>query len=144
MKVVIMGCGRVGSQLAIDLDRAGHDVTVLDLKASQFERFLPPDFRGRKVVGDGRDQDVLRRAGVEGADAFVSCTQGDNRNVMAAQMAKILFNVPRVVCRIYDPIREEMYHMLGLRTISPTKVGAALLMRALMEEDEAPAAAASN
>jgi len=134
MKVVIMGCGRVGAQLAASLDRDGHDVTVLDLREAQFERFLPEDFHGRKVVGDGRDQDVLRKAGVEGADAFVSCTAGDNRNVMAAQMAKVLFDVPRVVCRIYDPLREEMYKMLGLRTISPTKVGAKLLMDALMED----------
>jgi trk system potassium uptake protein len=134
MKVVIMGCGRVGAQLATSLDRDGHEVTVLDLRESQFERFLPDDFRGRKIVGDGRDQDVLRRAGVEGADAFVACTAGDNRNVMAAQMAKVIFDVPRVVCRIYDPLREEMYKMLGLRTISPTKVGAKLLMDALMED----------
>lgn len=131
MKVVIMGCGRVGAQLATSLDREGNDVTVLDLSASKFERFLPDNFGGRKIVGDGRDQDVLRNAGVEGADAFVACTAGDNRNVMAAQMAKIVFNVPRVVCRIYDPLREEMYKMLGLRTISPTKVGAELLMQAL-------------
>lgn len=137
MKVVIMGCGRVGAQLATSLDRDGHDVTVLDMRGSQFERFLPEDFGGRKIVGDGRDQDVLRNAGVEGADAFVSCTAGDNRNVMAAQMAKVIFNVPRVVCRIYDPLREEMYQMLGLRTISPTKVGAELLMDALLA-DEAP------
>ncbi len=147
MKVVIMGCGRVGAQLATNLDREGHDVTVLDLSASKFERFLADDFGGRKVVGDGRDQDVLRNAGVEGADAFVACTAGDNRNVMAAQMARIVFNVPRVVCRIYDPLREEMYKMLGLRTISPTKVGAELLMQALTAdsaEDEAVVNAGAN
>ena len=97
MKVVIMGCGRVGALLATSLDRDGHEVTVLDLRASQFERFLPAEFAGRRVVGDGRDQDVLRAAGVEDADAFVACTQGDNRNVMAAQMARTLFNVPRAV-----------------------------------------------
>jgi trk system potassium uptake protein TrkA len=136
MKIVIMGCGRVGAQLATSLDRDGHDVTVLDMRGSQFERFLPDDFGGRKLVGDGRDQDTLRDAGVEGADAFVACTAGDNRNVMAAQMAKLLFNVPRVVCRIYDPLREEMYKMLGLRTISPTKVGAQLLMDALLDESD--------
>ena len=147
MKVVIMGCGRVGAQLATNLDREGHDVTVLDLSASKFERFLADDFGGRKVVGDGRDQDVLRNAGVEGADAFVACTAGDNRNVMAAQMARIVFNVPRVVCRIYDPLREEMYKMLGLRTISPTKVGAELLMLALTADsaaDEAVVNASTN
>ncbi len=147
MHVVIMGCGRVGAQLATNLGREGHDVTVLDLSASKFERFLADDFGGRKVVGDGRDQDVLRNAGVEGADAFVACTAGDNRNVMAAQMARILFNVPRVVCRIYDPLREEMYRMLGLRTISPTKVGAELLMQALTAdsaEGEAVVNASTN
>lgn len=137
MKVVIMGCGRVGALLATDLDAAGHEVTILDLRASQFERFLPADFHGRKVVGDGRDQDVLRGANVPGADAFVACTQGDNRNVLAAQMARVLFKVPRVVCRIYDPIREELYRSLGLRTISPTRVGAALLMQALIAEQTA-------
>jgi trk system potassium uptake protein TrkA len=144
MKVVIMGCGRVGAQLATILDREGHDVTVLDIRGSQFERFLPDDFGGQKLVGDGRDQDVLRDAGVEGADAFVSCTAGDNRNVMAAQMAKVIFNVPRVVCRIYDPLREEMYKMLGLRTISPTKVGAKLLMDALLQETDEQAVANAN
>jgi len=147
MKVVIMGCGRVGAQLANQLDAEGHDVTVLDLRARQFERFLVPTFSGRKVIGDGRDQDVLRDAGVEGADAFVACTAGDNRNVMAAQIAKLIFNVPRVVCRIYDPMREELYKMLGLRTISPTKVGAELLMQALQEDpaaDEAGTHAATR
>jgi trk system potassium uptake protein TrkA len=116
------------------LDRDGHQVTVLDWSAGAFGR-LPSGFRGRRLVGNGIDQDVLRRAGVESADAFVACTQGDNRNVMAAQIAKHIFNVPRVVCRIYDPIREEMYHLLGLRTISPTKVGAQLLMQAIEEEE---------
>lgn len=144
MKVVIMGCGRVGAQLATSLDRAGHEVTVLDMRASQFARFLPADFHGRKIVGDGRDQDTLRKAGVSGADAFVACTQGDNRNVMAAQMARVIFKVPRVVCRIYDPMREEMYKMFGLRTISPTKVGAQLLMDALVEDDDAREAAGAR
>jgi trk system potassium uptake protein TrkA len=116
-----MGCGRVGSTLAAKLDREGHEVTVLDLEAGQFRR-LPPDFGGRSLVGNGIDQDVLRRAGIEEADAFAAVTQGDNRNVMAAQIAKDVFNVHRVICRIYDPIREEFYAGLGLTTISPTKV----------------------
>ena len=85
-------------------------------------------------MGNGIDQEVLSRIGVGEADAFVVVTQGDNRNVMAAQMAKHLFGVPRVVCRIYDPIREELYHKLGLETISPTKVGARLLKEALERE----------
>jgi trk system potassium uptake protein TrkA len=127
MKVIIMGCGRAGSELAIELDREGHEVTVLDVNAYQFTRFLPETFGGRKVTGNGIDQDALRRAGIEQADAFVATTSGDNRNVMAAQIAKHIFGVSRVVCRIYDPIREQMYHKLGLRTISPTKIQAQLL-----------------
>lgn len=134
-----MGCGRVGAQLATMLDRAGHDVTVLDNQANAFAR-LPANFRGRALVGNGIDQDVLRRAGIEGCDAFVACTQGDNRNVMSAQIAKYIFNVPRVVCRIYDPIREEMYRMLGLSTISPTKIGAQMLKEAIENGVEQPRA----
>jgi trk system potassium uptake protein TrkA len=126
-----MGCGRAGSELATTLDKEGHDVTVLDINEYQFERFLPESFRGRTIRGNGIDQDLLRKAGIEQADAFIATTAGDNRNVMASQIAKHIFNVPRVVCRIYDPIREEMYHNLGLRTISPTRVGARLLKEAL-------------
>lgn len=133
MKVIIMGCGRVGAELAATLDREGHEVTVLDINPDSFRR-LPASFKGQRVVGNGIDQDVLRRIGIEQADVFVSVTQGDNRNVMAAQMAKHLFGVPRAVSRIYDPIREEIYHELGLETISPTKVGARLLKEALERE----------
>jgi trk system potassium uptake protein TrkA len=88
-------------------------------------------FSGTTVVGNGVDVDVLRRVGTADADAFVSVTQGDNRNVMAAQIAQHIFHVKQVVCRIYDPIREELYHSLGLKTISPTKVGAQLMKEAL-------------
>ncbi len=123
MKVVIMGCGRVGSQLATRLDGENHEVTILDLNAHQFQRFLPESFGGRKITGNGVDQDVLRRAGIEDADAFVALTQGDNRNITASQVAKHIFDVQRVVCRIKDPIREEMYNELGLRTVSPTRMG---------------------
>jgi len=136
MKVVIMGCGRVGAELASMLDQEGHAVIVLDVNPDSFRR-LPHDFGGTRVVGNGIDQEVLARMGVSEADAFVAVTQGDNRNVMAAQMAKHLFGVPRAVCRIYDPIREEIYHDLGLETISPTKVGARLLKEVL---ERAPAA----
>lgn len=131
MNVVIMGCGRVGAELATTLDREGHHVTILDLNNDQFRRRLPSEFGGRAMVGNGIDMDALRRAGIEHADAFVAVTQGDNRNVMAAQIAQHIFNVPRVVCRIYDPIREEIYHTLGIETISPTRVGAQLLKERL-------------
>ena len=127
MNVIIMGCGRGGAELATTLDREGHAVTILDVNAHQFTRFLPETFGGRKMVGNGIDQDTLLRAGIEDADAFVAVTAGDNRNVMAAQIAKHIFGVERVVCRFSDPIREQMYSELGLRTLSPTKIIAGLL-----------------
>ena len=141
MKIIIMGCGRVGSELATTLDQEGHEVTILDVNTYQFTRFLPETFRGRQITGNAIDQDVLRTAGIEQADAFVAVTSGDNRNVMACQIAKHIFDVPRVVCRIYDPIREQMYHKLGLRTISPTKVGARLLKDALEAPETEPVGA---
>lgn len=126
MNVVIMGCGRVGARLATMMDAEGHKVTILDIEPYSFRR-LPANFSGIALVGNGIDEDSLRKAEIEKADVFVAVTQGDNRNVMAAQIAKHIFNVPKVVCRIYDPIREEMYQTLGIKTISPTKVGAELL-----------------
>jgi trk system potassium uptake protein len=126
MKIVIMGCGRVGARLASILDEDGHDVTVLDNDTYSFRR-LPASFGGTALFGNGIDEEALKKAGIEGADVFVALTQGDNRNVMSCQIARHIFNVPRVVCRIYDPLREEMYSSLGLETLSPTKVFAQLL-----------------
>lgn len=133
MKVVIMGCGRVGAMLAGMLADDGHDVTVLDIRQESFKR-LSPTFKGKRHVGNGIDQDVLARIGVAESDAFFAVTQGDNRNVMATQMAKHIFGVQRALCRIYDPIREEMYRGLGLETISPTIVGATLLKEKLNKQ----------
>ena len=121
-----MGCGRVGAQLAELLDGNGHQVTVLDTDAYSFRR-LPPTFNGTALLGNGTDEDVLKRAGIEEADAFVAVTQGDNRNVMAAQIAKHIFNVPKVICRIYDPLRRELYSTLGLEAFSPTTIFAQML-----------------
>jgi trk system potassium uptake protein TrkA len=126
MKILIMGCGRVGARLASLLDEDGHQVTILDIDTYSFRR-LPPSFGGTALYGNGIDEEVLRKAGIEDVDIFVALTQGDNRNVMSCQIAKHIFNVPRVVCRIYDPLREEMYSALGLETISPTKVFSQLL-----------------
>ena len=126
MNIIIMGCGRVGAQLAALLDRDGHKVTVLDVEQYSFRR-LPDNFGGTALVGDGTDEDSLKEAGFEDAYVFVSVTQGDNRYVMAAQIAKHIFNVPKVVCRIYDPLRKDMYSALGLETMSPTIVGANIL-----------------
>ncbi len=126
MKVVIMGCGRVGAQLAALLDEDGHKITVLDNNSYSFRR-LPPSFGGNALFGQGLDQEALKRADIEGADVFIAVTQGDNRNIMAAQIAKHIFNVPRVICRIYDPLREELYNTLGIEALSPTKIFAQML-----------------
>jgi len=123
MRVVILGCGRVGAYLARTLAGEGHEVAVIDENRPAFAR-LDPDFPGKVVVGTGIDEDVLRQAGIEQADAFVAVTDGDNTNVMAAQVAKDIFGVARVICRIYDPLREEIYRALGLETICPTLWGA--------------------
>ncbi|MCX5993732.1 MAG: TrkA family potassium uptake protein [Chloroflexi bacterium] len=128
--IVIMGCGRVGGKLASMFDAAGHKVTVLDLDAYSFRR-LPPTFSGTALIGNGTDEEMLRKAGIEGANAFIALTQGDNRNVMAAQIAKNIFKVPRVICRIYDPLRKDIYEQLGLESISPTEVFADLLFNRL-------------
>jgi len=139
-KVCIMGCGRVGATLAAELSRNGDQVLILDTDPTAF-RFLPDDFVGTKVVGNGIDLDVLRRLGIEGMDVFVSATRGDNRNVMAAQIAKHIFGVPVVASRVFDPLREEMYRNMGLRTINPTRVQAMRLRRIIeaKSDDEANA-----
>ena len=126
MKIVIMGCGRVGAQIARLLEQEGHEITVLDTDAYSFRR-LPPDFKGTALLGNGMDEEILRRAGIEEADVFVAMTQGDNRNVMAAQIAKHIFNVPRVISRIYDPLRQELYDTLGIEAFSPTTIFAELV-----------------
>ena len=131
MKIVILGCGRVGSTLATMLDRAGHTVSIIDYSNEAFQR-LQPDFSGTTIVGNGVDEEVLVRAGIKEADAFAAVTNGDNRNIMASQIAKEIFKVKKVMCRIYDPIREETYHELGLETISPTIVGAQMFFDALV------------
>ena len=118
-----MGCGRVGARVAQMLTLAGHEVTVMDISSSAFGR-LGPEFKGATVLGDATDQEVLKRAGIERADAFLAATQGDNRNIMASQIAKHVFGVKRVVTRIYDPLRSDTFHDLGLQAISPTIIGA--------------------
>ncbi|MDY6908005.1 MAG: TrkA family potassium uptake protein [Chloroflexota bacterium] len=130
MNVIIMGCGRVGAHLARLLEEEGHQVTILDTDHYSFRR-LPAEFKGTALICDGTDEDSLRKAGIEQADAFVAVTQGDNRNVMAAQIAKYMFNVPKVVCRIYDPIRQELYRSLGLEAMSPTTLGVKVLREAI-------------
>jgi trk system potassium uptake protein TrkA len=122
----------MGAWLATLLDAEGHQVTILDIDSHSFAR-LPATFKGTTLLGDGTDEDSLINAGIENADAFVAVTQGDNRNVMAAQIAKHIFNIRRVLCRVYDPLREELYQTLGLESICPTVVGAQLLKEKLVK-----------
>ncbi len=135
MKVIIMGCGRVGARVASVLDHNGHDVTVIDTESRSFRR-LPADFSGQTIVGTGIDADVLRQAGIEEADAFIAATNGDNRNIMAAQVAQKVFEVPVVVCRIYDPVREDTYRKLGLATVCPTTLISAHILDHVMSASE--------
>jgi trk system potassium uptake protein len=138
LRLLIVGCGRVGSQVASNMDRAGHEVVIVDRDPNAFSRastrgVLTRDFRGEQVVGNGTDVDVLRRAGIEHADGFVAVTEGDNRNIFASQIAKHVFKVPHVVTRIYDPERAEAYEKLGLHTICPTIEGSKHIETSLME-----------
>jgi len=139
VRVLIVGCGRVGSRLASELSDQGHEITVIDRDQAKLNLAAtrgaldPATFKGSVVVGDGCDAEVLRRSGVEDADAFVALTEGDNRNIMAAQIAQHVFKVPRVVCRIYDPVREEAYRKMGLNTYCPTVLGAETVTKMLME-----------
>ena len=139
MFVIIMGCGRMGAALATMLEEDGHKVAVLDIDKFAFDH-LPSNFRGQKILGDGTDQDTLRRAGADFADAFVAATRGDNRNALASQVAKYVFDIERVGSVIFDPIREEVYRELGLRTINPTNLEARLLRESIeRDNDEVPA-----
>jgi len=119
VKVVVVGCGRVGAALAEAFDSSGHEVVVLDLSTSAFER-LHTSFSGSAVRGDGTDEDVLRRAGAEDADLFLALTEGDNRNVMAAQLALESLGAGRVIAKINDPVRAAAYASLGIATLCRT------------------------
>lgn len=119
MKLVIVGCGRVGAALAEAFDNAGHDVVILDTSTRSFDR-LSSEFKGQAVRGDGTDEDVLRKAGADGADYFLALTEGDNRNVMAAQVAVEKFSVGKALAKINDPVRAAAYAELGIATVCRT------------------------
>ncbi len=133
-KIVILGCGRVGSTLARQMSGEGHDVTVLDQTSDSFRR-LGTKFKGQRLVGSGLDQDLLKRAHLGDADVFIAVTQGDNTNIMAAQIAREVFAVPRVMARIYDPIRAQAYREMGITTLCTTTLAAGLLHDAALGEN---------
>lgn len=131
MRVIIVGCGRVGARVAAELDQRGEHVTVIDADARAFSR-LPQTFKGETVRGNGTDEDVMRGAGAEQADIVMALTEGDNRNALAAQLAKHRFGAPRVIAKINDPLRGEAYRALGIETICRTiMLGDALVVAAV-------------
>lgn len=125
MFIIILGCGRQGARLALLLEQENHNVTIIDNNMQAFKRL--ENFKGNRFLGNGIDIDTLRLAGVERADAFAAVTNGDNTNLMAAQVAQKIFNVPKVVCRVYDPRRAGIYYDLGLQTVCSTTVGARMV-----------------
>ena len=133
MHVVIMGCGRVGSSLATDLEAAGHTVAVIDQAREAFRR-LGPNFKGKTVTGVGFDRDVLREAGIQDADAFAAVSNGDNSNILAARVARETYGVQNVVARIYDPGRAEIYQRLGIPTVATVLWATDQIMRRLLPE----------
>jgi trk system potassium uptake protein TrkA len=133
MHVVIMGCGRVGSLLALELESNGHTVAVIDQTKEAFRR-LGPDFKGRTVTGVGFDRDTLLEAGIEGAQAFAAVSNGDNSNILAARVARESFGVTNVVARIYDPGRAEIYQRLGIPTVATVLWAADQILRRLTPE----------
>jgi len=134
MKIIIMGCGRVGLQVSQLLVEHGHEVTVIDHDANALAR-LGPDFRGKVVQGLGFDKNVLIEAGVETAEGFIAASSSDNANIVAGRIARHIFRVPRVVARLYDPVRAEVYQRLGLTTISSTQWGAERIVEVVTHSD---------
>ena len=134
MKIIVMGCGRVGSQVSLVLSKNGHDVTVID-HDNNAENRLGTNFRGKLLRGLGFDRHVLMEAGIEYCDAFAAVSSSDNANIVAARIARTIFKVPRVIARLYDPRRAEIYQRLGLMTISTTTWGAERIFELITHSD---------
>ena len=138
MHAVILGCGRVGSAISVDLAKAGHSVAVIDKRADAFDR-LPPGFEAQKVVGVGFDRDVLEKAGIAKAaedGAFIAVTNGDNSNIVSARIAREHYHVKRVIARIYDPRRAEIYEKLNIPTVASARWAASQIQFLLFHGKE--------
>lgn len=133
MRILIVGCGRVGSRLATDFVAEGHWVSIVDQRQEAFRR-LPERFPGHLVLGTGIDEDVLRSAGIESTDVFIAVTEDDNTNIMAAQIAQVIYGVPKVILRIYDPDRAEVYRDLGLTVVCPTRTVADMIEQQVRQD----------
>lgn len=132
MNVMIVGCGRVGSQLALLLASEGHNVSIIDKNKESLKR-LGMTFNGVAVLGNGFDEKLLKELKIDRQDAFVAVTSGDNTNLMASQVAKTIFKVPRVIARVYDPTRANVYRSFGLDIISGTVLVAAMIRDKIIE-----------
>lgn len=135
MRYVIMGCGRVGAEVTVQLSRSGHDVAVIDKRPEAFDR-LPPGFEARTIVGVGFDRNVLKEAGIEEADGFIAVSSGDNSNIVSARVAREHFQVPRVIARIYDPRRAEIYQKLHIPTVASVRWAAKQIQFLLFHGEE--------
>ena len=135
MRVVVMGCGRVGASLSESLSRLGHEVSIIDRDANAFNR-LSAEFTGEQILGMGFDREVLLRAGIERADAFAAVSSGDNSNIISARVAREMFGVQRVVARIYDAKRAAVYERLGIPTVATVPWTTDRLLNTLTHEAE--------
>ncbi|TML38893.1 MAG: TrkA family potassium uptake protein [Actinobacteria bacterium] len=134
MHVIVVGCGRVGSELAVALERDGHDVAVIDKDRRAFQKRLPERWTGRAVVGFGFDRDHLEQAGIREAAALAAVTSGDNSNILTARIARETYEIPNVVARIYDPRRALIYQRLGIPTVATVTWTTDQVMRRLFPE----------
>ncbi len=135
MKIIVMGCGRVGSQVSLLLAERGHDVTVIDHRDQDAVLRLGTNFKGKIINGLGFDEKILIQAGIKQADAFIAASSSDNANIVGARIARNIFQVPNVAARLFDPRRAEIYHRLGLKTISTTTMGAERLYEMITHSD---------
>lgn len=133
--IVIAGCGRLGSLLANELSKQGHSVVVIDRQEARFEN-LTADFSGFQIEGDVVEHEVLRSAKIHLADCFFATTNQDNVNLMAAQVARVVFQVPIVIARVFDPLKEPIYRQLGIPTISPTQLSAQAFLQTIQNHAE--------
>ena len=133
-QIIIVGCGRVGAELTLSLNRQGHTVSVVDINPRAFDR-LGPEFRGRTVLGECIDQDVLKRAGIEAADALAAVTSSDSVNLVCSRIARDFFHIKHVVARVYNPVRMPIYEKLGLQTIASSSWGARRMEQILLHPE---------
>ena len=135
MHIVIMGCGRVGSELTVALAKEGHSISIIDKSAEAFDR-LPPGFEAKQFVGLGFDRDLLEEAGIKEADAFLAVSSGDNSNIVSARVAREHYKIKNVIARINDPQRADIYERLNIPTIAPVRWGVRQAMLMLFHDRE--------